>query len=348
MQFLKSQKSFEGVRNEVRKISLDCWDIPSIQGHSIYCSALCSSNSDLDTCFQILSEEDGGYYAITDLALFQLCNKLGLPVKYFKRLRESDSSVLRNLAIDSLNTLLAYYDKPFFFRMYQDKLRGVLSERYSNFDSPEIMDILCETFNGTDFVIRGSEVSYEDFHLRVTTQQPFKISNFDKDVYLGMQITSSDVGKSTLSVSVFIWKEVCTNGMCLPIFDKQMFRQKHIGIKEEIFSKGFKHSVEMLPLLQDKVADLLFSANSALIDKNIFNVKTPVGKAFKEYVILPDKDISTLKELNGHYSNSVTSWSVASAITEFVQGDKISFDRRLNLERIAGEFLSGGSKKFFA
>lgn len=338
-------KTLGEIRNEIRRISLDCWDMPNLEGSTLVASHSSEEGSDF-LIEKVVGEKDS--FSITDLALSQMCNKLGLPLRYFRRLNESDSVMLRSLALENLNQLLANYDKPFMLRMYQNKIRGVLSERFSNFDAPEIMDVICDKVRDEDFVIRGCQATYEDFHIRLTSARPFKIANFDKDVYFGMQITSSDVGKSALNINAFLWKQVCTNGMCVPMFDRELFRQKHIGIDVDVFNQGLIQSLKVLPTLKNRIEDLLSNAGSVLIDKDIFDTETSIGKAFKEYTLLPKEAMRILEEKNKHYSNTKTAWSVASALTEYAQEEGVSFDRRLMLEKIAGDFVGVAYKKFLA
>lgn len=349
MLFLKNLevKTLGEVREEVRRLSLDCWDMLNVQGSELFCAPY-SSYDCCDFSIEKKVEDEIENFGVTDLALSQLCNKLGLPLRYFRRLRESDSADLRSLALENLNTLLGNYDKPFMFRMYQDRVRGILSERFSNFDTPEIMDVICDRIRDDDFVIRGCQATYEDFHIRLTSSLPFKISNFDKDVYFGLQITSSDVGKSALNIEAFLWKQVCTNGMCVPMFNRELFKQKHIGIDVDIFNQGLIQSLKVLPTLKTRIEDLLFSASSSLITKDIFDVETEAGKSFKDFALLPKEALKVLEEKNKHYSNTVTAWSVASALTEYAQEEKISFDRRLALEKFAGEFIGNVYNKFLA
>lgn len=329
----KTEQSVESLIRSVRNLELDCWDkVESLR--------------DLDCVITdegkaLFNDYEDMQMGITDLAVGQLCTKLGLPVRYFRKLASPESpKVFRDLAQHNLNTLLGEEspDRVHLVRMYQNNIRGVLSERYSVFDTPDIMDVLSDSLSD-DLAIRGSHVSYEDFHVRLTSRKPLKILGFDKDVFLGLQITSSDVGKSTLNIQVFLWKQVCTNGMCLPIFDRDLYRQKHLGLSLDVFRDGLLESMGVMSTLKLKVQDLLKTRSVEKLDENLFNKEKDVGLAFKEFVGIPLEDLSLLERLNKHYSNTVTVWSVTSALTEYAQKEGISFDRRLELERKAGELL---------
>lgn len=329
----KIEQSLESLIESVRAVDLDCWDkVESLKDLD------CIVTNEGEIRFNDYEDMDMG---ATDLAVNQICFKLGIPTRYFKRLASAGSpEVFRKLAEYNLNTLLSQEnpERRHLVRMYQNNIRGVLSDRYSIFDTPDIMDVLSDSFSD-DLAIRGSHVSYEDFHVRLTNRKPLKILGFDKDVFLGLQITSSDVGKSTLNIQVFLWKQVCTNGMCLPIFDKDLYRQKHLGLSLDVFRDGLLESLDVMSTLKLRVQDLLETSSSEKLDENLFNKEESIGLAFKEFVGVPLEDLSLLSELNSHYSNTVTAWSVSSALTEYAQKEGIGFDRRLDLERKAGELL---------
>ena len=65
-----------------------------------------------------------------------------------------------------------------------------------------------------------------------------------EDLFAGITLDSSDVGRSGLSVRFFIWKQVCTNGLVISKSAANLFRQKHIGITHEDFATGLKEGLE--------------------------------------------------------------------------------------------------------
>lgn len=103
-----------------------------------------------------------------------------------------------------------------------------MSNRYSVLDTPDIIDVIDESTKGLDLKVKGYYMSEERFHARLVQQHMMKING--EDLYAGIQIDSSDVGRSPLNVMFFIYKQVCTNGLAVAKGRGSLFTQRHISI----------------------------------------------------------------------------------------------------------------------
>lgn len=166
---------------------------------------------------------------ISDFAFGQLCNKIGVPVSYMKKCLEQKEY---DIVHDNMHMWLDRFNKDLFLREYKNQIRGILSTRYSVLDTPEVLDVL---FNGdmalSDFNVKGCHISSERFHLRITENQQLIEKD---DLFAGVQVDSSDVGRSQLRVQFLIYKLVCTNGLATSTDNSIFFQQKHIGITQYV------------------------------------------------------------------------------------------------------------------
>ena len=189
---------------------------------------------------------------MTRYAMSQLCNKLGVPARYLDKCFDSGNI---DLASDNINAWLSEYNKNLFIREYDGRIRGILSDRYMTLDTPEIMDVISDVVDSSDYSTKGFYLSPERFHARIVQNDMMNIAG--EDLFAGIQIDSSDVGRSTLIVRFMIFKQVCTNGLCVSKGGGVLFEQRHIGINVDEFHSEFKESMSRIPILIDNFTSLI-------------------------------------------------------------------------------------------
>ena len=285
--------------------------------------------------------DDSGVRHINPLtrhSLSQLCAKLGVPVRYIQSCIDKGYP---DLAADNINAWLDEYRKSLFIRTYGDRVRGVLSDRYTTLDSPEVIEVCEDTF-GDDFKVKGMYVSEERLHLRIVQKNMLKIKG--EDLFAGVTIDSSDVGRSILCVRFFIYKQVCTNGLCISEGMGSIFAQRHVGISKDEFKEGLVSSLQSVHVLIPTFMDALKCANSydkELIDYDSFDEEKRgrFVSRIRALTKLPEDGVE--KVLETMYNKySVSRWGFVNSITEVAQD--YTLERRLELENVAGKILLDG------
>lgn len=269
--------------------------------------------------------------SITDWALSQFCQKLGMNMNYY-------NFCANRKAFDLLDYNMNYWidenKKPMLFRVYDDTfVRGVLSDKYSIYDTPQVLESFIESTASldSDIEIVGHYLDFERLHLRCAKNTKQLFSN--DDLFGGFTIDSSDVGKSALNISFFIYKLVCKNGLCLPQLSYSI-NQRHLYLNVESFNLRLKdffdkfdtfcyEGIEFIKNAKDKAVSL---SDKEYFINHIFNT-----------VSMPKKDIEekVIPLISERYGNSV--WGVVNAITEVSQN--YSLERRLEFEKRAGKLL---------
>lgn len=277
---------------------------------------------------------------LSDFSFGQLCTKLGIPARYLT------SCAVRGydeLALNNLNTWIDDFDKDLLFRIYKNKIRGVLSSRYSVFDTPDIVDVVDDTTRGLGLKVKSFFMNEERFHARLIQQEKMNING--EDLFAGIQIDSSDVGRSTLAVNFFIFKQVCTNGLCISKGNANLFTQKHLNICTDDFREELKSSLKYLP---DLIGEYEHIIQRCALQYNLLGSKYTSGKPetdkmLEEFIAklkaktkLSDEGVKKVIDL----SNNVygfSDWGVINSITEVAQD--YTLERRIELEKIAGSML---------
>lgn len=265
---------------------------------------------------------------LSDFATSGVCGKLKVPAAYFARLVNENKKAL---AADNINTWLQDNDKEYFIREYDGRIRGFLTGNYSVYDAPEILQSVDEAFDMNNFKVKGSFVNEERLHVRITEKEMLDIE--DEDLFAGITIDSSDIGRSGLRVNFFIYKQVCTNGLVIAKSSAQLFKQKHVGISHEDFVAGLKEGLNTFYELKEKVAESIRETSKIPvaedIDELLEEIKKSTGmsqESCEEVVYLMDN----------RYTRS--RWGLINGITEVAQ--KYTLDRRIELETIAGNMLA--------
>ena len=293
---------------------------------------------DGDTC-RLLYQPDGDSpsrsMAMTRHSLSQLCNKIGVPIRYIDKCIDSGRL---DLAEENINSWIDDFGKNLFIREYRNTIRGVLSDRYSTLDTPHIMDAINDVLDFDEYKIKGYLLSPERFHARIVQREMMNING--EDLFAGVQIDSSDVGRSILVVKFMIWKQVCTNGLCLSQGGGVLFQQKHIGIDASEFRDGFRNSLSNIPLLVEHSKELIEEARK---DGERYSTKNFNEQQLKDFVErikmktkLSDEGVGkVLQFMNDKYGFS--KWGFVNSLTEVAQD--YTLERRIEIEKIAGDVL---------
>ena len=271
---------------------------------------------------------------ISDYAMSQLCNKAGIPYQYMKRCLSTERY---DLVEHNINSWIDTYGKDLFVREYNNSIRGILTPRYSVFDTHEILEVMGEVFPIDDYTIRGYYLSPERFHVRFVSPTPLAIPN--EDLFPGISIDSSDVGRSHLRVNFFIWKQVCTNGMIVPKKFGMLYTKRHMGIESSDFREEVKHSLDSVEPLIAKVTESIMNTATFSLEET-FNDKTLLDRLIKEVTTvtgLKENGVNKVISLMEDNVYPMNRWGLINSITEVAQN--YTLERRIEIERVAGELL---------
>lgn len=265
---------------------------------------------------------------VTPYAMSQLCTKLGIPTSYIDK---CISNGRLDLAADNINAWISDYNKNLFIRECSGSVRGILSDRYMTLDTPDILKVIGDVVDTSQYSTKGYFMSPERFHARIVQNEMMRING--EDLFAGIQVDSSDVGRSTLMVRFFIFKQVCTNGLCISRANGVLFSQKHIGVSIDSFRSTFRKSIECIPDLVAQTSEFIESSRNSPLPK--FTMEEFIERVRLE-TKLSEEDSKRVIQLVGE-KYSPTQWGLINSITEVAQ--RHTLERRIELEEIAGQML---------
>lgn len=274
-------------------------------------------------------------FPLNKYSLSQLGTKIGVPASYLQKCIDNGRC---DLAADNVNSWVEDYDKDLFIREYDGHVRGILSSRYAACDTPDILKVLKDTVDLNNYKVKGSFLNEERLHLRLVGKEMLPIDG--EDLFPGLFIDSSDVGKSVLTVQFGIYKQVCTNGLVVSQGGGTLFEQKHIGIKLEDFHNDLFNSLKLVDSLCEHSMQLIESCRKK---SGKYKVSRMSEEDFDAFIAQIQGQTKLSRESSGKVIDLMrekygdSKWGLINSITEVAQD--FTLERRLELEKIAGRML---------
>lgn len=273
----------------------------------------------------------------TELALQQLCQRLGVPMAYIKRCFENKQD---KLAAKNLNTWIRGDEGGLMVRSSEGVARGIVTSSYVPYDNARILEQLRMAMDTKRFIPAQVHLSQDSMQIRFVDFTPLPVTDgTGSPLYAGIVLRSSSVGTASFSLRFFIYRYACTNGLIIAKMGGELFRLKHIGEamrneKISLFNKVFMD----IDVLCEKAVDLVKANNSTLL--KTYEMEAMI-KGVKSDLKLSQERTERLKTIiNTKYND--TRWGVVNGITELAQ--EFPLDTRYDIERWAGNFLVKGAK----
>lgn len=271
---------------------------------------------------------------LTKYAISQLGFRYGISLSYIQKCSLAN---LKGLVCENFNQWMGIDGGKVLVRRFFSKdgeyVRGILSTRYKKYDTSEIMrDIMDSPIS--DWKVKQYLLSPARFHLRLVSEEKLDVAG--EDLFIGLSIDSSDVGRSSINLQFIIFRQVCNNGLILPYSVGSYFRQVHLG-------EGAERLPDRIMAKLNEAIDIKREAE--YIINNVRGKELPFDLAKEEEVLkfrqttgitksFMDKVIELYIQRN--YKGNER-WDLINCMTEIAQGYDI--DIRLQFERAAGNLL---------
>jgi len=176
-----------------------------------------------------VDEEDGTlHYAPSEHMLGQMATDLGIPKRYFDRMKVDAPDLFRS----NVHHWMYKEPKRRMLRAYaveENVLNGRawLSDRYRRLDNIEIATKLLPEFDRlpSEPTFHNASITDERFYLRAVFKGMEREVKVGDAVQWGVQIRNSEVGAATFAIESFMLRLVCSNGMVVA----KVLNARHIG-----------------------------------------------------------------------------------------------------------------------
>lgn len=294
-----------------------------------------------------LSMLDIGGFDVNGVAHRQIATRLGIPVRYYERLRTE----VPDLLDENVNTLFRVKPEKRMVRTLDGTARAFLSDRYRRIDNYDIANVVLPILgNMPGAQVESAELTDTRMYLKfILTHTEAEVGVGDI-VKAGIVISNSEVGFGAVKVEPLIWRLVCTNGMI--VADRGM-KKYHVGRQIEaqveaaqvVFrdetvkadDKAFMLKVE--DIVRAAADETLFQA--IVDDLRELGDKKIEGNPVASIQTLAKKEKLSDKEQGNVLRHLVeggdlSQWGVVNAVTRASQ-DQVDYDRCTELERLGGK-----------
>ena len=280
-------------------------------------------------------------FGLTDWSLNQLSQRLGVPSSYAQKMAEAGK---RELFVENFKSWIDSHHagKNFLVRTVGDTIRGFLSDSYFPSDTEMILPVFRDSLQSTNmnFQVHKGIVNPEYTNIRVISDREIRVG--DDPHFVGMSVTTSDVGRASTKIEFFIYRSACTNGMLFGKHGGVVFRQKHVSkhmTTKEHFLEEMTCGLSKIDALADYTESLLQEANKKKLEKGEI---ARIVEQFQAFGFGSKKEMEFLHQeidnrISAYDSIAPTLWGVSNAFTEVAQ--LFHVDKAEQLENYAGHLL---------
>lgn len=301
----------------------------------------------------------GGHHnSIHKHALGQIAQRAGVPNQYLTDLARSTDRWKNELACNILNE---HYDKGetdtrFLLRAVKGQVRGVLSDKYRRLDSRPLLEAFAEECARVgavpvDGISSDTRVSLRALNPTIYEPVPGEVVAF------GVEWHNSDFGAGAHSLRAFMLRVWCLNGATMENAMAQVHLGRGISDDVELSKRTYELDTRTsISALRDVVRSLL---SHRKIEASIATVRAAAQKDVTWAQVAPALSKALLKgELAGvrdsfesqdvyNLPPGQNMWRVSNALS-WIAGSTEDADRKLELQRLAGQVLDGRKDKVAA
>jgi hypothetical protein len=285
---------------------------------------------------------------LRDLALMQIAERTGVPVKYARRMQEEAPDLL------ATNLNRWFHDKPErrMVRTLDGEVRAFLSDRYARIDNFDVASYVLPVLKDVPgLVIRSTEITENRLYIKATSSaitREVKSKRVGDLAEAGVMISNSEVGLGAVSVTPFMLFLVCTNGMTR----EGGKRWNHIGRRAEendsvVLGDDTRAADDKAQLLV--IRDTLKAAlDEAVFDRYIAKLEGTTmnmieGDVAKAVEVLGNhlgfseaEQSCILRHLAG--GGDLSQYGLANAVTRLAE-DAADYDRATELETLGARVI---------
>lgn len=306
--------------------------------------------------------KDTGIFAPTELAHNQMAERLGIPAKYYNKMKTETPALLA----ENVNTWFSKNPEKRLIRTMNSampekmpSMRAFLSDRYRPYDNFLVMEgALPILMQHKDLEVLSSEITETKLYIQAVNKSLQAEVKVGDVVQAGIVLSNSEVGLGSVRVETLIYRLVCSNGMIRPESIRKNHTGKRLGIEDDVTmlyandtiladNKAFQlrvHDMMNHAFMSEKfleAVELMKDSTTREIKGEVNQVIENVSELYGFDAIAKD---SILKNLIS--GGDLTQYGLGNAITATANNETLPYDRVIELERAGGDIFEMPSSKW--
>lgn len=258
--------------------------------------------------------------ALSELAQGQLCGRLGIPARYYRRLPAALKAAVANHDFERL------HENTYLLRGKDAWIRAFLSSDYVAYNNAHVAETVQELLNGANVSAKSFVLEETHLYLKVVSEE---IVQHDFGLKAGVMIGNSEVGLGSVSVEPFVFRLACTND--LVVSKEQSFRHPHTRL-----------TVHELRLGAALAISIAFEVAASVLDRFLKTREEPLRDPVETIRHLAEARSMSRKfadEVVSSYASEpeATRFGVINAFSRAAQ--TLAPLERIEVERFAGSLL---------
>ena len=300
---------------------------------------------------KLYSTELDKAFDINDVCLNQIATKVGLSKKYLDKMRDGHNSLL----MDNFNYWFTNTPQQQMVRTLDGTARAFLSDKYKRVDNDEIAQVVLPILIDNGYEVISTAITDSKMYIKARLPRLEREVTEGDVVQAGVTISNSEVGHGSVSVSPFIYRLICLNGM---VVNDSRLNSRHLTSSQatidgvyEVLSDEAKE-LDNKALLA-KVKDVVLSTSDEVrfnqnVEKMTEATEIKIKKPKKVIEVLENRFDLTKQEGEDILQNLINRddkqptanvWSVVNSITAL--GNTIEdYDRGTKMQEIGGRLLT--------
>jgi hypothetical protein len=274
--------------------------------------------------FLELTDAMGGsrQLALSETATSQLCQRLSIPVLYYRRLPGELRAALANHDLDRLK------ENAYLLRGKDEWVRAFLSTDYVAYNNAHVSETVQELLKGANVTVKSFVLEETHLYLKVVSDD---LVDPDYGLKAGIMIGNSEVGLGSVSVEPFVFRLACTND--LVVSREQSFRHPHTRLSLDELRKGTALAISIAFKVATGVLDAFLKTREEPIVDPVATIRE-LAEARKLSRKFADEVVSSYAA-----EPEPTRFGVINAFTRAAQ--KLGPLHRIEVERFAGTLIEG-------
>jgi hypothetical protein len=262
----------------------------------------------------------GKPYSLSEVATSQMCQKLEIPVKYYRRLPDEMKSTVANFDIRRLN------GNSYLLRGKGDWIRAFLSAEYVAYNNSEIAETVQSLLANGALTMKSFVLEETHMFLKIISDE---IWDVESGLKAGIMIGNSEVGMGSVSVEPFVFRKPCTNDLI--VSQEKSFRHAHIHLTAYELTRRMAEAVTEGFSVASSVLDAFLKTREEPIQDPVAAIRK-IAEARKFSQKLTDEVVSSYL-----VEPEANRFGVINAFTNAAQ--KLGALQRIEMERFAGTLL---------